>query len=195
MTDDALTDWPDKHRTYWTALAQTTGASEQHARFAYALATGMTQSAAARFAGYRGDNRTAGYAAARTRAVSTLLALAEGDGWESPSNLVTEEEKTKLLNQLMRTQDPNVRLKAIEQSDKRREREFERQRQREEENKNASPAAFLNEIAEIVPIVAIMLAERHETNDWKPKAVTLAAALAQVDELKKMVSKFADSAA
>jgi hypothetical protein len=41
----------------------------------------MSQAAGARFAGYKGNGRTAGYHAARTKKITTMLTLAEGDGW------------------------------------------------------------------------------------------------------------------
>jgi hypothetical protein len=127
-TADGLPDWPDKHRDYWLGLASTCGADVKHARMAYALSCGMNQAASARFAGYRGHAATAGYQAARTKAVGTLLAMAEGDGWQSPNNFVSEEEKDKLLSQLMRSSDATTRLRAIEQHDKRLERQKEADR-------------------------------------------------------------------
>lgn len=51
-----------------------------------------------------------------------MLTLAEGDGWQSPDDIVSEEDKSKLLNSLMRSGDPQVRLKAIQLSDARREK-------------------------------------------------------------------------
>jgi len=188
-------DWPDQHKTYWLGLASTVGATEQHARMAYALSTGMSQTAGARFAGYRGDARTAGYAAARTRAVSVLLAMAEGDGWQSPNNFVSEEEKDKLLSSLMRSGDPQVRLRAIEQADKRREREAERERgEAERAAAECNPLKTLNEIAGLSPILAVMLAQHHGLA-WQAPAITVANALGQIEEMKTLVSSFANAAA
>jgi hypothetical protein len=192
-------DWPESHRDYWIKLAATVGATEQQARFAYGISTGMSATASARFAGYAGEPRTAGYAAVRTRAVTTLLAMAAADGWESPSRMVSEEEKTKLLNALMRSQDPQVRLRAIEASDKRREREIERERlEAEERRQSENPLDLLSELAEIAPLYAILLAKKNGLlAAWKPKApeITADAALAEIESLKELVSSLAKTAA
>jgi hypothetical protein len=193
---EAGIDWPDSHADYWTKLAATTGATLQQARFAYATSTGMSATAAARFAGYNGEPRTAGYAAIRTRAVTTLLALAEQDGWEAPSRVVSEEEKDKLLNALMRSQDPQVRLRAIEASDKRREKELERERVAAAEQDH-DPRQLLGEIAERNALVALALGRHYgfaKAETWFTPAHR-AEALKQIEQVRALLMSDADTGA
>ncbi len=183
-------DWPDEHKEYWLSLAATARATGQQARFAYGLSTGMSQTAAARFAGYRGEARTAGYHAARCKAVSTLLALAEGDGWTSPNQFVTEEEKDKLLTQLMRSGDPTARLRAIEQADKRRERKLERERQAADaELAQFDPRETLKRIAECAPLIAVMLARQHGI-PLEMTPMSIGHALAEIEKMRAAVMRY-----
>jgi len=181
--NQAVHEWTPEHRDYWLGLAATVGASEVQARFAYALATGMSQTAAAKFAGYKGEPRTSGYAAARSNKVSTLLTLGENDGWSAPDHFVSEEEKAKLISVLMRSGNPQVRLKAIELADRRRQREMEEKRA--EEEKFGDPLKTLQRIADGWPLLAAVIAKR---DGWAPGKVTIparskASALADIREM------------
>jgi len=147
----------------------------------------MSATAAARFARYAGEPRTAGYAAIRTRAVTTLLAMAEQDGWECPSRIVSEGDKDKLLNALMRSQDPQVRLRAIEASDKRREREIERARNEEPER---DPYDTLREIEELSPLLAQQLARKHDL-DFQLSAEAAKAALVELEKEREFLMRIA----
>ncbi len=160
-------EWGEKHRDYWLGLAASCGASDQQAKFAYAISTGMSQAAAARWAyGYKDDARSRGYALARTKRVTTLLTLAEADGWQSPHDHVSEEDKQKLLNSLMRSGDPAVRLRAIELSDKRRVAAEEATRA---EQQTHDPLTCLDAIApDVSPACAWVLAQKAGLG-WKPK--------------------------
>jgi hypothetical protein len=119
--------------------------------------------------------------------VTTLLTLAEGDGWENPNNAVDEEEKGKLLNELMRSRDPNVRLRAIDLADKRRERALERRR--EAECELGDPLKTLDAIAVLDPYLAIRLAHAEGLSWEPPKDYDLLKALDQLDGARRWIMK------
>jgi len=181
---DGSFEWPEQHRDYWLKLAASVGGTEQQARCAYGLSTGMSQAAAARFAHYKGDGRTAGYHAARTKKITTMLTLAEGDGWESPDDMVSEEDKAKLLNSLMRSGDPQVRLKAIQLSDTRREKELEREAA--ERPDRFDYRKTLDEIGALDPLLAKWLAHSHGIT-WSIPAPSIGAAVSKLEQIKEWV--------
>jgi len=77
----------------------------------------MTAAGAARVSGYSGDKvgiRQAGSRAARSAAVTNLLALAKAESGEGPDGVVGAAEAKRILSRLARGSDPNVRIKALE---------------------------------------------------------------------------------
>ena len=187
----SATDGPwDKHKEFWLTLAAQVGATAQQAKFAFALATGHSQASAAKYAGYAGEPRTQGYSTARTKRVKSMMLLAEADGWQSPSDTVDEPTKVKLLNALMRSTDPSVRLRAIELADKRREREAERERA--EKAQTYDPIATLHKLHAISPALAHVLALTHSVSFALPK-LNVHTALMEIDAWRNSILK-ADTA-
>lgn len=183
----SATDGPwDKHKDFWLGLATQVGATAQQAKFAFALATGHSQSSAAKFADYAGEPRTQGYSTARTRRVKAMLVLAEADGWQSPSDTVDEPTKVKLLNALMRSTDPSVRLRAIELADKRRERELERERAATEQN-HFDPIKTIDELAVLTPVLAAVLAVKNNL-PW-PKRLDRFNAMRELEGIRDLIEK------
>jgi hypothetical protein len=95
--------------------------------------------------------------------------------------MVSEDDKSKLLNSLMRSGDPQERLKAIQPSDARREKQLEREAA-ERASRN-DPIETLNEIAEIDPFYALSLARKHGLV-WKPAPGTEARVLTRIEQLR-----------
>jgi hypothetical protein len=104
--------------------------------------------------------------------------------------------KDKLLNALMRSQDSQVRLRAIEASDKRRERALERERE-EAAQRSPDPELILGEIIERFPLVAIGLAIRDKLplNGKWCKPPDLARALTELEQARELLMSEAEAAA
>jgi hypothetical protein len=113
-TDSAFC-WDPLGQERWRELGQAAGCSELQLRFAVAKFSGASQTAAARIAGYHGDDealRRAGYAAARSTGVANLLELAAINAPATAA--ITDTEINAKLAKLIRSQDSNVSIKAME---------------------------------------------------------------------------------
>jgi hypothetical protein len=74
--------WDPRGEAFWLEAQKTSGATDLQVRFACCRARGMTATAAARAAGYGGDDdniRQAGHRAAKSTAVMNMLALAQAE--------------------------------------------------------------------------------------------------------------------
>jgi hypothetical protein len=136
--------WAPLGEQRWRDLAEGTGASELQLKFAAARFGGATASRAAKLAGYADDGdgaiRRAGYSALRSTAVQTLLELA---AINAPGDAkISSKEIDAKISKMIRSQDSNVSLKAMEVFAKR-----EAARKEAESNEPELPAdvAMLNE--------------------------------------------------
>src|SRR5262249_3734520 len=110
-------DWSPLGEAFWKEAAGTVGATPLQAKFACCRQRGMTATGAARASGYSGDKvsiRQAGSRAAKSTAVTNMLALARAQTGEGPDGVVGGAEAKRILSRLARGSDPNVRIKALE---------------------------------------------------------------------------------
>jgi hypothetical protein len=142
-TEGADEFWQPLGESRWRELAQSAGASELQLRFAVARFSGATATGAARLAGYSGDKdamRRAGYAAARSTAVSNLIELASIN---APGDAkITDKELDAKIAKMVRSPDSNVSIKAIELHAK-------REAQRKAESEAQKPISREEELANL----------------------------------------------
>jgi hypothetical protein len=141
-------------------LGDLCGCTEKQISFAAALLEGHNYTEAAFRAGYSGERdsvqlRSAGSSAARSKPVQALLALAESRGLGIPNAPGDMDELKRILWTHARSKDKQASIKATAEL-QRIERE-ERERAKDE---NLDPIVSLNEIADIMPVVAVALASQ-----------------------------------
>src|SRR5680860_935450 len=111
-------DWGTLGADWWRDSALLVGANEQQTKLACAQHRGCNQTQAASLAGYSGDKedgslRSAASRAVRGKAVKSLLALAEEADSDTPA-VLTSSQRLAILNQMARSGDPQIKLRAIE---------------------------------------------------------------------------------
>jgi hypothetical protein len=118
--------WRPFGESQWRELADAAQASELQLKFSCARFNGSSASAAAKIAGYAGDDealRRAGYSAVRSAAVVALIELAEANAPEAAG--LTDAEVDAKVAKLVRSPDPQISLKATELFDRRKQRQRE----------------------------------------------------------------------
>ena len=118
MADLDPIDWLPLGQEWWDEAARSCGADERQLKFAVCKFRGRSNTQSARTAGY-GDDKDAwkqhGYRLARTRVVSTLLALASAETkGAGPDGSVDKREAKAILSGLARGSDPSVKVRALE---------------------------------------------------------------------------------
>jgi hypothetical protein len=147
-------------------LGELCGATAMQTRFAEGLLAGLNQTEAAERAGYAGARdsqqlRGAGAAAARSKPVQALLALAESRGFGVPNAPGDRDELIRILWSHARSKDKQSSIRASVELDRivREEREARPER---------DPAEILRELATVSAEVAVTLAA--EANMiWRPE--------------------------
>jgi len=114
MTDEAKND--SESEFDWPEAAQTVGASEKQVAFCQAVLSGSSNTAAARQAGYAGDDvqlRSAAYAVSRSGKVQALLSLARAGGAGVMDDILSDDEARRILSRMARQGDPQAKVRAI----------------------------------------------------------------------------------
>ena len=112
MTDEEKND----SEFDWDEAAQTVGASEKQVAFCRAVLAGASNTAAARSAGYAGDDvqlRSAAYAVSRSGKVQALLSLARAGGAGVMDDILSDDEARRILSRMARQGDPQAKVRAI----------------------------------------------------------------------------------
>jgi len=135
------------------------GCTEKQLKFVEAMLQGMNYSEAALHAGYAGEAgsvaiRSAGSSAARAKPVQALLALAESRGLGIPSAPGDMEELRRILWTHARSKQGKNSIDAS--------RELRRIEDQDKATKHVAPdpREVLQEIADIMPAVAVVLAAK-----------------------------------
>src|SRR5262249_2945532 len=158
MTEEI--DWGELGESWWREAGANCHATEQQIIFSLHRHKGMTQTGAAKAAGYAGDSdviRQAGHRAAHSTAVCGLLSMAAAESGKGPDGNVDLAEAKRILSRLARGSDPNVRIKSIETLCKieREERELNLRQQEAATDVHTE----IRELAKISPDLAKSYAE------------------------------------
>jgi hypothetical protein len=133
-------DWGVLGENWWLEAAKSVGADERQTKFAAAKYRGCSNTDSARQAGYTDNTdaiRQVGYRCFRTRTCQTLLALAAAEGKGGVDGTADDAECERMLTNLMRGSDPNIKIRAAEALQKLRERKAEREREARENSLEA----------------------------------------------------------
>jgi hypothetical protein len=111
-------DWNPMGRDWWMEAAKSVGADERQMKFACAKFQNCSNTEAARRSGYGEGGgeaiRQTAYRVAKTRVVTTLLAIASAECKGGPDGAVDSREAKAILSGLARASDPSVKIRALE---------------------------------------------------------------------------------
>ena len=148
--------WPESpDRDWWLRTSMSLGGGERHAKFAAARFRGCSATQAARESGFGGTPmgmRSEGSRVSKTARVLQLIALAQAEtrGAGSADTLTLAESK-KILTDLARGSDPNVRLKSIDAMTKLTAAEREDRRSSEELDPHQEPEILARRLLSTCP--------------------------------------------
>ncbi len=163
-----------------------TGCSDKQVSFVQALMKGANKTQAAREAGYRGEGSTLRSSAsqlAKSHKVKALLAWAKAGGAGLTDVPGDVDELKKILWRHARGSDKNASLRATEVIHK-----LEAQERESAAQHGGSSLETLNEIAEIAPVFAAMLAD-HNDVDWKPPSLAISEMRAEIERMRVVVAR------
>src|SRR5262249_40957872 len=110
-------NWGPLGEAWWRAAGETVGATELQTKFACSRHQGSSATAAARAAGYArspGRIRELASRTAKTEPVRELLALAAAEGKPGGQAPVDGDEARAILSEMIRGNDPGLRIRSIE---------------------------------------------------------------------------------
>src|SRR5262249_46531027 len=159
MAESAVTEFRDL-----TELGELCNCTEKQTRFAEGLLAGLNQTEAALRAGYAGARdsvqlRSAASAAARSKPVMALLALAESRGLGIPNSPGDREELIRILWAHARSKDKNSSISASKVLNELIAQDLGSKGE-------ADPKSILLEIAQISPEFADQLDPTGQFNAW-----------------------------
>lgn len=193
MSYVVIMDEIDLHSIDWDEGAAQTGASAKQVAFAKAIVAGSNKTQAARVAGYSGEGatlRSVASSVAKSPKVRQLVAWAQLAG-AGPSEVIDDlAELKKNLWKKSRSSDQSISLRASELLYKIESVEMERREA--EELAKGDPRKTLDEIATIAPVLAAMLARKHDVA-WNMPQLRLPEALAEIEDMRKAVLSAAQS--
>lgn len=172
-----------EHELDWAEGQDLTGASDLQVKFVKGLVMGLSKTAACRAAGYRGEGAALrGHASrlAKSNKVRALLAWAKAGGG-GPSDVPGDlNELKKILWKHARGADKNHSIKATEVLHRLAAAEQAEATRAEVDD----PQATLQQISELSPVLAALLARQHNIN-WSIPSVE--SAIAEIERLRNFV--------
>lgn len=139
------------------------GATPLQVAFVKARLQGMNRTRAAKAAGYSGEGsslRSAASKIERSPAVRTLLKMADERGAGIPDLPSDRRSRRKLLAKMMHGADKDLSIKAIAA--------LEKMDAEENAEEAGDPADTLRQIADMAPMLAIVLGVNNTVANWRP---------------------------